>query len=185
MRRVALAIVVLFVAAAILYWQVHLKKSAPKNAITQIEQPDFIASNLRSVDFNLQGNIASRVTAKHMEHFNRSNMTYFTQPIYFLYSEKDNTEWKIQALEGSLNKVTNKVVLQKNVIINSISPTEPTTTLKTSRLELNLNTMIMTSNRNILIQGEDFSITGKGLYADINSHQVELTSQVEGTYDSN
>lgn len=51
-------------------------------------------------------------------------------------------------------------------------------------LELDLNTMIMTSDRIIYVTGKDFNIQGQGLYADLNAQEVQLTSQVVGTYEA-
>lgn len=186
MNRVIFGIIFLFTTATVLYWQVQLKKEdLVKNTVAIDKQPDFIANNLNSLDFNARGQIASKVTATHMEHFTNSNTTYFTKPIYLLYpDDPSESPWKIQADKGSLNKTTGKVVLEKNVVIDAISPQEPIQELATNYLELDLNTMIMTSDQTILVTGNDFNIRGKGLYADLNAQEVELTSQVEGIYET-
>ena len=185
MNRVLFAILFLFSTATVLYWQVQLKKEHSSSASnTEVIQPDFVASNLHSIDFNVKGYVASKVQAQHMEHFQSTNMTYFTQPIYLVYPDRGDSSWRIQAQQGSLNKTTGKVVLQKNVIIDAISPEEPVQELSTSYLELDLNTMIMTSDKTISVKGKDFKIKGKGLYADLNAQEVELTSQVEGIYEA-
>ena len=44
--------------------------------------------------------------------------------------------------------------------------------------------MIMTSDRIIYVTGKDFNIQGQGLYADLNAQEVQLTSQVVGTYEA-
>lgn len=185
MNRVTFAIIFLFATASVLYWQVQLKKEQhSSNNSTSVIQPDFVAKDLHSINFNASGQVASRVDAAHMEHYQNNNMTYFVQPVYLLYPEKGNSPWKIQAKEGSLNKSTGKVILQNDVIIDAISPQEPVQELSTSYLELDLNTMIMTSDQLILVTGKDFNIKGKGLYADLNAQEVELTSQVEGIYET-
>ncbi|QDF66003.1 LPS export ABC transporter periplasmic protein LptC [Shewanella sp. SNU WT4] len=184
MNRVTLAIVLFFSAALILYWQVQVKKSAQELHTSQTqEQPDFVADNLKSVEFNPDGTVSSRVSALHMEHFNQTQTTFFTEPVYQLYPENSDDQWQLHAKQGSLDKLTGKVTLENDVIIEALAPNEPIQTLTTSYLELNLNTMIMTSDRDIAIQGTGFTVKGKGLYADLNTQTIELKSQIEGTYE--
>ncbi|WP_076415884.1 LPS export ABC transporter periplasmic protein LptC [Shewanella sp. UCD-KL12] len=185
MNRVTLAITAFFGTALILYWQVQSKRGNEEIAIDASLKPDYIADNLRSVDYNEQGLVNSRVTATHMEHFDEANMTYFTQPIYLVYPDEGQAQWRLQSTMGTLNKKSGKVILENNVIIDAISPEEPIQTIKTSYLELDLNTMIMTSDREIYITGNDFIIEGLGLFGDLNAQKVELISKVRGTYATN
>lgn len=185
MNRVTLAIIAFFGTALILYWQVQHKRGADTDgSLNTADRPDYIIEDLRSVEFNEQGQVNSRVTAKHMEHYELKNQTFFTQPVYLVYPDQGKAEWQIQADQGRLNKETGKVVLENNVIIDAINSQEPIQTLSTSFLELDLNTMIMTSDRIIYITGNDFNIQGRGLYADLNVQEVQLTSQVVGTYEA-
>ncbi len=185
MNRVTLAIILFFSTALILYWQVQNKRNAPQSeAPVDVVRPDFVADDLRSVNFDEQGNVASRVAAAHMEHYEASEKTFFNQPVYLVYPDKGEAQWRLSANEGRLNRKSNRVVLENNVIIDAISPNEPIQSLKTSYVELDLDTMIMTSDREILIEGKDFNIKGSGLYADLNAQQVKLTSQVKGTYET-
>ncbi|MGL5409262.1 MAG: LPS export ABC transporter periplasmic protein LptC, partial [Shewanella sp.] len=104
--------------------------------------------------------------------------------VYLVYPDQGKAQWRIRADQGRLSKNTGKVELENNVIIDAINPEEPIQTLSTSFLELDLNTMIMTSDRIIYVTGKDFTIQGQGLYADLNAQEVQLTSQVIGTYEA-
>ncbi|MBV7316156.1 LPS export ABC transporter periplasmic protein LptC [Shewanella sp. NIFS-20-20] len=184
MNRVTLAIVLFFSAALILYWQVQVKRSAKDSqAASSLIQPDFVADDLKSVEFTESGKVSSRVSASHMEHYNQTQMTYFTNPVYQVYPDTGEGQWHLYASQGSLDKLSGKVVLENNVIIDAIEPNEPIQRLTTSYLELDLNTMIMTSDEPIYIKGSGFTVTGKGLYADLNTQTIELKSQIEGTYE--
>ncbi|WP_192021602.1 MULTISPECIES: LPS export ABC transporter periplasmic protein LptC [Shewanella] len=185
MSRTTLAILGFFGAALVLYWQVQVKRSQMEaNQLPDPARPEFIANDLRSTEFNEQGLVQSRVSAKHMEHFQQTNETLFTEPVYLIYPENGEAEWQLTAELGKLNKETGKVVLEKNVIIDAININEPVQSLTTSMLALDLNTMIMTSDRQINVSGQDFKIQGLGLYADLNAEELELLSQVEGTYEA-
>ncbi len=185
MSRVTLAIIAFFGAALILYWQVQQKRSTDTgNGLNDHNTPDYIVDDLRSIEFNEQGQVNSRVSAKHMEHYELKNQTLFTEPVYLVYPDQGKAQWRIRADQGRLSKNSGKVELENNVIIDAINPEEPIQTLSTSFLELDLNTMIMTSDRIIYVTGKDFTIQGQGLYADLNAQEVQLTSQVIGTYEA-
>ncbi|QYJ79358.1 LPS export ABC transporter periplasmic protein LptC [Shewanella acanthi] len=185
MSRVTLAIIAFFGTALVLYWQVQQKRGDDTDtSLNNGDRPDYIIDDLRSIEFNEQGQVNSRVSAQHMEHFEQKNQTDFVRPVYLVYPDKGQAQWQIQADNGRLLKDTGKVALENNVIIEAISPGEPIQTLSTSFLELDLNTMIMTSDRIIYVKGKDFNIQGQGLYADLNAQEVQLTSQVVGTYEA-
>ncbi|ABV88926.1 LPS export ABC transporter periplasmic protein LptC [Shewanella pealeana] len=184
MNRVTLAIIAFFGTALLLYWQVQSKKSEQELDIDMSQRPDYIIDDLRSIEYNELGLVNSKVSAKHMEHFDSANMTYFTEPVYLIYPDDGQAQWRLQSAKGSHNKLTGKVSLENNVIIDSISPEEPIQTLSTSYLELDLNTMIMTSDEMIHVTGNEFVIQGLGLYADLNAQSVKLVSQVEGIYEA-
>lgn len=184
MNRVTLAILAFFGTALILYWQVQTKRGAEDQVIHVSERPDYIVNDLKSVQYSEQGNINSRVSASHMEYYADRNMTYFTEPIYLVYPDSGDAQWRLRSTKGTLDKNSGRVTLENNVIIDAISPEEPIQTIETTYLELDLNTMIMTSDRTIRITGKDFLITGQGLHADLNAQNVRLTSQVEGTYET-
>lgn len=184
MNRVTLAIIAFFGTALLLYWQVQQKRGDTDDNLSNSDRPDYIVQDVRSIEFNKEGQVNSLVTAKHMEHYELNNQTDFTQPVYLVYPDQGKAKWQIRADLGRLNKDIGKVVLENNVIIDAISPGEPIQTLSTSFLELDLNTMIMTSDRIIYVTGKDFNIQGQGLYADLNAQEVQLISQVVGTYEA-
>ena len=186
MNRITLAIVLFFSIALGLYWQVQLKKSEQQSSAgSGVVTPDFVADNLKSVSFNEKGDVESRVSAEHMEHFDASNLTRFTRPVYLLYPDDGAAHWRISATEGALDKDDNIVTLQNNVIIDAITPNEPLQQLRTSYLQLDLDTMIMRSDRMIQVDGMNFKVEGTGLYADLNAQTVELLNQVTGIYEPN
>ncbi|WP_350601600.1 LPS export ABC transporter periplasmic protein LptC, partial [Pseudomonas sp. 65/3-MNA-CIBAN-0223] len=89
----------------------------------------------------------------------------------------------LSADRGQLNKNTSKVILENNVIIDAIDIEEPLQSLSTQAVTVDLTTMIGTSQEMVYIKGKGFIIKGLGLHADLNSQQLSLLSQVEGTYE--
>ncbi|SDI40898.1 lipopolysaccharide export system protein LptC [Ferrimonas sediminum] len=184
MKREALAIALLFGAASFLTWRSMVLKDQLTDEVKPSYQPDFIAENLKSRIYSEQGHLNAEIAADEMEHYQSLALTRLTKPEYLLYPQDSQGQWRIQAKRGQLSDGRH-VVLENDVIITAIEPNEPLKTLTTSYLELDLETMIMTSNRQILATGEDFEINAKGLWADLNLNKVELKSQVYAIYETN
>ncbi|GGP77907.1 LPS export ABC transporter periplasmic protein LptC [Shewanella ulleungensis] len=185
MNRVSIAIAAFFGLALVLYWQTQVKRSEMDAVkVVGIERPDFVADDLRTTEYNEQGLIASKVTAKHMEHYASSDITHFTDPVYLIYPENGKAQWQLSADKGQLNKQSNKVSLENNVIIDAIDIEEPLQSVTTQAVTLDLSTMIGSSQEMVYIKGKGFMIQGLGLHADLNSQKLSLLSEVEGTYES-
>ncbi|GGB46694.1 LPS export ABC transporter periplasmic protein LptC [Shewanella inventionis] len=185
MNRVTIGITAFFGLALALYWQTQVKRSEMDAIqVVGVERPDFIADDLKTTEFNAQGFIESKVTAKHMEHYASSDITHFTEPVYLIYPENGKAQWQLSADRGQLNKQTNQVSLENNVIIDAIDIEEPLQSLTTQAVALDLSTMIGSSQDMVYIKGKGFMIQGLGLHADLNSQKLSLLSQVEGTYES-
>ena len=183
MKREGIAIIVLFAAALLLTWRSMQLKDEEINTGNGLYQPDFTAENLISRIYSDKGHLNAEVQAEYMEHYQSLALTRLKQPVYLLYPENSDGQWQIQARAGQLSDGRH-VVLENDVIITAIEPNEPLKTLTTSYLELDLETMIMTSNRRIDGQGEDFEIHAAGLWADLNLNQIELKSQVNAIYET-
>ncbi|WP_394130295.1 LPS export ABC transporter periplasmic protein LptC [Shewanella maritima] len=184
MNRVTLAIIIFFSTAIALYWQVQVKRNAMQDSkVKTVERPDFIANDLKTTMFNEQGYIESKVTATHMEHFESTNLTHFTDPVYLIFPENGEAQWRLSATKGQLDKENSEVTLFDDVLIDAIDIDEPLQSLRTKDMTLNLTTMIGTSQERVNIKGKGFIIDGLGLHADLNTQELTLLSQVEGIYE--
>ncbi|GAA0787325.1 MULTISPECIES: LPS export ABC transporter periplasmic protein LptC [Pseudomonadati] len=184
MNRTTLAICAFFGLALVLYWQVQIKRSEMALVVdTRIERPDFVADELHTTEFNKQGFVDSKMSAKHMEHFSTSNTTLFTEPVLLLYPQNGEAKWQITAEKATLEQNANQVSLHNDVIIDAIDIEEPLQSLETQQVTFNLDTMIGRSEEPVIIKGNGFLITGLGLFADLNAEEITLLSQVEGTYE--
>ncbi|QSX34104.1 LPS export ABC transporter periplasmic protein LptC [Shewanella avicenniae] len=185
MNRVTLAIIAFFAAAIVLYWQVQSKRNEQQpTTVSTVERPDYVADNLKSVSFDENGKVSTRVSATHMAHFADTDTTLFEKPIYHIYPDNGDAQWKMSADQGQLNRTQHKVVLQNNVMIDAITPKDPIRSLTTEYLELDVSTMIMTSPEQVFMSGSGFNASGVGLYADLNAQQLKLLSDIKGTYES-
>lgn len=183
MNRVTLAIIILFGTALGLYWQIQSKDQQAIQSVDRSKQPDYIADDLRSTEYNEQGLVNNKIYAEHMEYFENKNTSYFTNPIFLIYPNDGKSPWHIQSAKGQLNKATGKVRLEKDVIIKAMNPEEPIQTLKTTYLDVNLNSKIMTTDDIVYVTGNGFEVQGKGLYANMNTQIVTLNNEVQGIYE--
>ncbi|WP_028107774.1 LPS export ABC transporter periplasmic protein LptC [Ferrimonas futtsuensis] len=183
MKREGIAIAILFGAAILLTWRSMVMKDQAKVDVKPSYQPDFVAENLRSRIYSESGRLSAEINADQMEHYQALALTRLQEPDYLLYPEDSQGQWRVQATQGQLSDGRH-VVLENDVIITAIEPNEPLKTITTDYLELDLETMIMTSNRQIRGNGEGFNITAKGLWADLNLNRIELKSQVNAIYET-
>ena len=184
MSRVGLLICLFFVSGLLLFWNPFWSFNQPKNNTAEQElQPDFVALDMTLRQFNQLGFLASEVHAKQMLHFDSANITEFTKPSYIIYPNGGAAKWKISADIGVFNQ-RDHVVLKNNVIISSIASTAVVKTITTSRVEIDLTTMMVTSKQPIKVIGEKFHITGVGLKADLNQQQIELIKDIQAVYDN-
>ena len=185
MSRVGILISLFFVSGILLFWNPFWSINQPKTGLGQQDyQPDFVADDMTLRQYNSKGDLASQVHAKHMAHFDETKITEFTKPSYVIYPEGGAPKWKISADIGIFNQ-RDHVVLENNVIISAIDPNENVKSITTSRLELDLSTMTVSSDRAIKIIGEQYYITGVGLKADLNQQQIELIKDIQAVYDNN
>ena len=184
MNRVTIAIIVFFGTALFLYWQVQVKQGQQQQVKSQIELPDYVATQLDSVTYDKDGQLSSRVSAEHMEHFQDKDLTIFSKPEYLLYGDDINSPWKITAQQGRLMKAQGQVFLDDSVEIRAVNKQEPLQSVVTKHLQMDLNDKTMESEEMVYIKGNGFKSQGLGLYADFNQETVRLKSQVTGTYEA-
>ncbi|MBM7072255.1 LPS export ABC transporter periplasmic protein LptC [Shewanella sp. 202IG2-18] len=183
MNRVTIAIVIFFSTALYLYWQVQVKQGQKQQVTSKIELPDYTATQLDSVAYDEKGQLSSRVTAEHMEHYQDKDLTLFSKPVYLIYGDDIHSPWRITAEQGRLQKMLGKVYLDDSVELKAVNKQEPLQSVITKHLQMDLKTKTMQSDEMVYIKGNGFNSQGRGLYADFNQETVRLKSQVTGTYE--
>ncbi|WP_100644519.1 LPS export ABC transporter periplasmic protein LptC [Alteromonas facilis] len=183
MNRLGYSISALFILALATYIPTWLKDESPETVGSEedIYQPTYQAKNLRSALYDNDGQLSHRIFAQEMEHYEQLGFVYFKQPQYTIYMEDDQTPWRVTADEGTLYD-DNRIQLERNVIIQSLSQEEFVKTISTEFLQINLETKIMTSDQAVTIVGEDYQIESDGLEADLNLKTYELQQHVQTIY---
>ena len=166
----------IFILSALVYgvsqWQTDMNK--PSDSIDRELTPDFIAESLKTTIYNENGDLSHEIKAQRMEHYSSLNFSRFEFPNYTLHPKKNLAPWHVKAKEATLFS-NNKVVLKSNIQIISTEKDSLIHKIQGKTLALDLNTNIISSDQEIIIYGENFTMTGSGLIIDLNSTQMTLT----------
>ncbi|WP_163934545.1 LPS export ABC transporter periplasmic protein LptC [Paraferrimonas sp. SM1919] len=184
MKRIFAVCLFCGLLAFTLYWQAQLKRANSDAAANTSIQPDFIATGLTSVTFTAKGFKESQLKADYMEHYQSLDMTNFEKPLVYIYPNNGSSQWTATSAQGTFNTDTQVLSLSNQVIIQAIEPNEPIQSLSSQYLELNLDTMIISSQRKVDIYGSNYHLTGVGLYGDLEANYIDLKQQVNGTYEA-
>jgi len=184
MNRAVILISLFFGSCILLFWNPFWSVTTVDKPFTNNKNlPDFTASDMTLRQYDEQGFLSASVSAVKMEHYNNISTT-FTKPSYIIYPKQGDARWKIDAEIGIFDQ-EHRVLLKNNVTISALDPEEKIRFIKTSHLELNLNTMIIHSDELVEIAGKQFRITGHGLQADFKQQQFELIKDIQAVYENN
>lgn len=183
MNRLSYSISALFLLALATYMPTWLKEEElPQiSRDDDISKPTYQAKNLRSALYDENGVLSHRIFASEMEHYDQLGFVYFKQPQYTIYMEDDQQPWRVTADEGTLYD-DNRIQLERNVVITSLSDEAFVKTITTEYLQINLDSKIMTSDQAVTIQGQDYQIQSNGFNANLQTKEYELKQHVQTTY---
>ncbi|ART80813.1 LPS export ABC transporter periplasmic protein LptC [Oceanisphaera avium] len=165
---------------ALISWQ-WFKPVATKPASQQDYQPDFIAKNLKSVQFNQLGLPYRSLNADYAEHYEPLTMTLMEKPVILLYTPNGEPQWRLSGDEGMINTDDN-AVLNGNVIGKGLQAQAVIKTLTTEYLELDFINNQLRSNRAVQLSSPTYQAHGQGLLGQIDQQTVELLHDTQATY---
>lgn len=179
MSRQTIAFGALFVLGLIC-WQ-WFKPLSDQPANQQDYQPDFIAKNLQSVQYNQLGLPYRGLTAEYAEHYEPLTMTLMEKPVILLYSPDGKPQWQLSGDEGMINTNDN-AILNGSVVGKGLQPDAVFKTLNTEYLELDFTNNQLRSNRTVQLSSPNYQATGLGLLGKIDQQTVELLHDTQATY---
>lgn len=167
---------VIFVLSTLIYgvteWQ-NDPKTSGDNIYNELT-PDFIAETLKTVIYNEKGVLSHEIEAERMEHYSSLKFSRFEYPNYTLYPKNSSSPWYVKAKEATLYN-NNRVILKNSIRILATEEGSLIHEIHGKTLELDLNTNIISSDQDIIVYGENFTMTGSGLIIDLNSTQMTIT----------
>ncbi|GAA0354572.1 LPS export ABC transporter periplasmic protein LptC [Bowmanella denitrificans] len=183
MNRLTLSILLLFVLILATNYNWWLDSEQPQTSKQgeEVWQPNYLARNMQTSLYNDDGVLTHSIHAKVMEHYDMLGFTLFQQPQYSIFVDTNEPPWEITADEGTLYE-DNRIQLETNVEIRSLSNEGLLQTISTSFIEIDLNSKTMHSDQPVTISGVNYVIRGNGFSADLNTKQFELLDHVETIY---
>lgn len=180
MRKLLLPVVLLLASIAGYLW------FNPQNdeAALQTDQellPDYIALNITRRLYNTDGYQADVVSAQRLEHFEQLGFMQFEKPVYTLYNEQHQPDWQASS-EYAVWFVQDKVILEQQVRIKSLSQEQLFDSLETESLEMLFPDNRLQNNLPVLISGKGFEIKGVGINADLINRSFKLLQHHETVY---
>lgn len=177
-RWIALAIT-LFVAVALLW--TSDEPSVPSATKSRMEEPDAYLVNGTYREYNVSGDLNSKMTARQGVHFPGTDEGIISSPDILIYQE-DRTPWTIKAQRGQYLSKSEQLILKGNVIIQQLSGDVSVINFETDELSLFTKTKYIVTDRPVKISGAEGTTSAVGMKVWVDEKKVELLSKVEGTY---
>ncbi|QIZ77889.1 LPS export ABC transporter periplasmic protein LptC [Ferrimonas lipolytica] len=182
MKRELLAGLLLLAMAGGLYLR-NISIEPPVVDSLSESEPDYVAREMKTRSYDANGRLNAEIAADTMFHYQQKQLTEFENPVYLVYPEDGNTVWKVKAKVGELRD-NRFLTLEHSVIVEAIEPYKPIRTIHTEQLNLDLSTMEMETDRQLQAFGEQFQMTGLGLWADLKQNHIILKQKVSATYET-
>lgn len=144
-------------------------------------QPDFVARDLASIQYNRLGLPYRGLAAEYAEYYDPLSMTLMEKPVILLYSPDGQPQWRLSGDEGTLNTGDN-AVLNGNVVGRGLLPDALVDTLTTEYLELDFINNQLRSNKEVRLQSPQYLAKGQGLLGQLDQQTVELLHETRATY---
>lgn len=141
--------------------------------------PDYIIEPIVTFRFNPQGELIDYFLAKKMIHFPENDTGYFTEPVLYLYENKQQI-WHIKSKAGRSIQNFSTLFLQGDVWVEQ---TKNNSTLTTNTLTIYPNKNQAETDDAVFVRQPGIQIRGVGMRADLTKQTVQLLSNAKGFYD--
>lgn len=181
MNSARIILCILFIGTMVWLWYPYFNQ--PSQVQSELEEtiakPDYVAVALKQTAFDEQGNISHKVTAEKMELYQQLGFTYFEQPIFTIYNEKQT--WQINAKEATLYE-NDTLILEGDVIAKNLTNNAMIEHINADNIEVNIAAQTMHSEQPVELIGANLKITGRGLEADLKAEVIELINHTRTIY---
>ncbi|MCR8921565.1 LPS export ABC transporter periplasmic protein LptC [Dasania sp. GY-MA-18] len=147
------------------------KKTAPSD-------PEVFMSNMHSLRFNEQGELAHTLKAETVKSYSNGRRSNLQQPIIDFYKDQQPS-WRITADSGIVRKKGAKVDLKNHVVVVN---NDHSYQLTTSALTLYPKKNIADNNQAVTITSPQGTTNATGIKADLTQEHTILKKRVTGHY---
>lgn len=173
---IALAIVSSLLAKILVDESIERREAAPHSA-------DFFSVGYKKWEMNLQGGLASHLTADKMTHYSDDGSTHLENPLMFFYNAP-NPAWQIQAQTGKLEQGGETLWLNGEVKIERMANSQSKELIiHTANLQVFPKTSFAQTSEFTQLKSGSNLTTGTGMKATFSSPvHLELLAKVHGSY---
>lgn len=157
--------------------------AAPGVSGTGSQGPDGFVEQGRYLSFDEQGRKVIEVTSPRIEQFEQQQMATLESPRAWLAQNREDQPWHLVADHGNLEQDSMILTLTGNVTISTRDNQGREATLSTSRLELDNERRLVTTDQPVTIRAPAGTTRATGMKAWIDDRILELQSDVEGIYE--
>lgn len=151
--------------------------------ISQPTTPDAFMTEARFIGFDDQGQWSNRINSPKVIHYPEQDTAVFDKP-QMVARAQDQLTWIITADHGTSRQGLSVVDLADNVQVQRINDlSHKVVTLTTTALRTYPKQKLAHTNQPVTIIQPGSTVHSIGLAADLNKGEIQLLSQVHGTYE--
>ncbi|TCP97739.1 lipopolysaccharide export system protein LptC [Cricetibacter osteomyelitidis] len=178
------------VALGLLAWFYSLNQDDDQlqELIKKPDTPDYIGQKMSTTVFSPTGKKQYLALSERVYYYESDGHTNFIKPVVYLYDieskEADVQSWKLSADTALLTK-DKMLMLQGNVVAQSLLAESKLQRVETENALINLSTQDITSDKEVKINGLNFTTTGQKLTGNLHQQVATLKEQVKTHYEIN
>lgn len=186
--------VLLLLGSYYFYDWVTVQEQTERDKLLEV-RPVFSARNVSTTQYNSDGMPYGSIEAREAEYFESLDQTNFTNPTvtYSPALDKKNRDlgqlrsdangtWKIEAETGSMTGSADTIFLRGHVIASSSGANSIIREIRTSYLEIDLDSDEVRTPEEVDIIGHQFTNHGKKFKGQLASKYFELSEDCHATY---
>ncbi|WP_439239800.1 MULTISPECIES: LPS export ABC transporter periplasmic protein LptC [unclassified Lonepinella] len=169
------------------YYSLNQTDSGLTELIKKEESPEYTGDKMSTVVYSPTGAKQYVAISDKVEYYENDGHTDFQTPIVYLFDiENEKTQqkesWKLQANKATLSK-DNMLYLEGNVLGESLLPLSKLQRIETESAVVNLTTQDIHSDKQVKINGLNFTSTGLKLTGNLQQQVATLKEQVKTHYE--
>ncbi|WP_439239129.1 LPS export ABC transporter periplasmic protein LptC [Lonepinella sp. BR2919] len=182
-------VILAIITLVLLGWFYSLNQTDSELAelIKQEESPEYVGNKMNIVIYSPTGAKQYVALSDKVEYYEYDGHTDFYIPIVYLFDiQNEKTQqtesWKLSADKATLTK-DNMLYLNGNVLGESLLPQSKLQRFETESAVVNLTTQDISSDKQVKINGLNFTSTGLKLTGNLQQQVATLKEQVKTHYE--
>lgn len=170
--------------ALLTFWLERAVREDEAHPSLKRHDPDYVVSNFTVTVYNQEGAAESMLSAAKMVHYPDDDSTELEAP-RVVQSKPAQPRMTAHADRGALSGDGSEIFLYDNVLlVREATDERPEARMTTSFLHVLRNRSLVRTDREVLIEEEERSLSGRGMEYRNDSSELVLHSNVRGRFDS-